>query len=221
MVPQHRVMIPTLEITLFINTSEEFTHHLQHSRQLLLSIITVEVLRGPNQLLKRISMSIRSSEPKIFLHTCFTINSRVTVRTFTPIWAIIHHTSTTIFTTASHLISYEYTRVQNKEFLLLCDLHRVQSSCHGAQMQVKPSFVSRHIVPSRQGFFEQSSYPGRREKLHSNEGRSLSITSYGFQISAIAHIRWTHTPIRLHIGYASIGKQFPSPSFCRTLSFSD
>ena len=38
-------------------------------------------------------------------------------------------------------------------------LHRVQSSCHGAQIHVKPSLVSRQIVPSWHGFFEQSSNP--------------------------------------------------------------
>jgi len=35
----------------------------------------------------------------------------------------------------------------------------MQSSCHGGQIQLNPSFVSRHIVPDGHGLVEQSSKP--------------------------------------------------------------
>jgi len=64
---------------------------------------------------------------------------------------------------------YIFENIQKSlKSIFFIHLHRVQSSCHGAQIQVKPSFVSRQIVPSRHGFFEQSSYPKytKKEFIH-------------------------------------------------------
>ncbi len=63
----------------------------------------------------------------------------------------------------------------------------MQSSCHGGQIQLNPSLVSRHIVPDGHGLIEQSSKPNLEKmiQLHVSIFRSIF---YSFHLSYLPRI---------------------------------
>ncbi len=95
----------------------------------------------------------------------------------------------------------------------------MQSSCHGGQIQLNPSLVSRHIVPDGHGLIEQSSKPNL-EKNDSITCINISINFLFFPLSYLPRIELKspelHKSVEHIHQYWSLYVRQPSTSKSRT-----